>query len=66
MTFKNAAALKKFLLWASQQNTFSTLEIDGVKVTFREPESPSLPANESPDVSEENYRDMLFYSGTRL
>lgn len=66
MTFKNAAALKKFLLWASQQNKFSTLEIDGVKVTFREPD-PLLPLDTNVATeSEENYRDMLFYSGTRL
>lgn len=66
MDFKNISELKKFLTWAAAQKTFTNIEIGGVKVCFREPD-PINPLDLSPTPqSDEDYKDMLFYSGTKL
>lgn len=65
MNFKNMAELKRFLSWAAQQKTFQSLEVGGVKVTFNEPSVADIMKATEP-VDEEDYKDTLFHSGSRL
>lgn len=66
MDFKNISELKKFLTWAATQKTFTNIEIGGVRVSFREPDPTSLLDSIKEPQTEDDYKEMLFYSGSKL